>query len=106
MIQNAPGGSIWSGARAPPMSCPLIEEDSLLKLEMLDVAEKDPVAPAPTSAPSSPSPDPEEEEQGVQIPEEYCASELEEATHSEGGLDLVWVIYLARPLGFACSWLA
>ena len=62
---------------------PLIEEDSLLKLEMLDVAENDTMAPAPTSAPSSSTPDLEEEEHVVQMPEESCASELEEATHSE-----------------------
>ena len=32
---------------------PLIEEGCLLKLEMLNVVEKDPVTPTPTSAPSS-----------------------------------------------------
>ena len=35
------------------MSCPNIEEYGLLNLEMLDVVEKDPVAPAPVSPPSS-----------------------------------------------------
>ena len=74
---------------------------SLLNLEMLDVAEKDPMAPAPASAPSSPTPDPEEEEQVVQIPKESCTSEPEEAAHLEGGLDLIWGRYPAIPLGFA-----
>ena len=79
---------------------PPIEEDSLLNLEMLDVAEKDPVAPTPASAPSSPTPDPEK--QVIQIPEESCTSEPEEAAHLEGGLDLIWARYPARPPGFVC----
>ena len=49
-----------NGAGAPPMPCPLIKEDSLLNLDMLDAAEKDPMAPAPASTPSSPAPDQEE----------------------------------------------
>ena len=60
---------------------PLIEEDGLLDLEMLDVSEKDPMASTPASAPSSPTPDPEGEEQVVQIPKESCASEPAEADH-------------------------
>ena len=68
---------------------PLIEGESLLNLEMLDVAEKDTVATAPACAPASPTPDPEEEEQVIQIPEQSCASEPEEAACSEGGLDLI-----------------
>ena len=40
---------------------PLIEEDCLLDLGMLDVVEKDPMALAPASASSSSTPDPEEE---------------------------------------------
>ena len=83
------------------MSCPLIEEDSLLNVEMLDVAEKDPMAPAPASALPSSTPDPEEEEQVVLIPKESCTSEPEEAAHWEGGLDPIWGRYPARPLGFA-----
>ena len=42
---------MWSGAGALPMSCPLLEGYSLQNLEMLDVAEKDPVAPASAPAP-------------------------------------------------------
>ena len=79
---------------------PLIEEDSLLNLEILDVAEKDSMAPAPGSAPASPPPDPEEEEKVLQIPEESCASEPEQAAHMEGGLDLKWGRYPSIPLGF------
>ena len=82
---------------------PLIEEDSLPNLEILDVAEKDPMGPAAASAPSSPTPDPEEEEWVILIPEEYCTLEQEEAAHLEGGLNLVWGRYSARPLGFAHS---
>ena len=79
----------------------LIEEDGLLKLEMLDVAEKDPLAPTPASDPSSPTPDPEEVEQVVPIPKESFTSGPEEAAHLEGGLDLIWGRYPARPLGSA-----
>ena len=85
------------------MSCPLIEEDGLLNLDMLDVVEMDPVAPAPVSPPSSPTPDSEEEEQVMPIPEESCTSESEEAAHLEGGLDLIWGRYPVRPLRFALS---
>ena len=81
----------------------LIKEDGLLSMEMLDVVEKDPMAPAPASAPFSPTPDPEKEEQVIPIPKESCALELEEAAHLEGGLDLKQGRYPARPLGFACS---
>ena len=80
---------------------PLLEGDCLLNLEMLDVTAKDPVAPA--SASVSPTPDPEKEEQIVQISEESCTSEPEEAAHSEGGLDLLQGRYPAIPLGFAHS---
>ena len=67
------------------MSCPLLEGDSLLNLEMLDVAEKNPMSPAS----ASPTPEPREEEQiTLQVPEEPCTSEPEEAAHSAGGLDL------------------
>ena len=104
--------AMWSGM-PPGMLCGvvqelhqclalLIEEDGLLNVEMLDAAEKDPVAPVPASAPASPTPDPEEEEQVIQIPEESFASEPEEDAHSEGGLDLVWGRYPAIPLGIAC----
>ena len=82
----------------------LIEEDILPNLEMLDVVEKDLMAPAQASAPAFPTPDPEEEEQVVQIPEESCTSEPEEATHLEGGLDHVWDRYPAIPHAFAQSW--
>ena len=68
---------------------PLIEEGCLLKLEMLDVVEKDPVAPSPASAPSSPAPD-LEEEQVIWTPEESCALKPEEAACLEGELTLVW----------------
>ena len=94
---------MWSGTGALSMSCPLIEKDSLLNLEMLGVVEKDPVAPAPASAPSSPTPDPGEEEQVIQIPEESCTSEPEETADLEGGLDLTWGRYPAIPLQFAHS---
>ena len=59
------------------------------------------MAPASASGPSSPTPDPEEEEQVMQIPKESCTSEPEEASHSEGGLDLVQGRYPAIPLEFA-----
>ena len=45
-IRDAPGSTMWSSAGALPMSCPLLEGDGLLNLEMLDVAEKDHVASA------------------------------------------------------------
>ena len=77
---------------------PLLEGDGLLNLETMDVAKKDPVAPA--SVPTSPTPDPEEEEQ---VTKEPCTSEPEEATHLEGGLDLVQGRYPAIPLRFASS---
>ena len=80
---------------------PLIEDDGLLNLEMLDVVEKNPVTPAPTSALSSPTPDPEEE-QVILIPKESCTSEPVEAAHSEGGLDLIQGRSPTRPLEFAC----
>ena len=41
---------MWCGAGGLPMSCPLLEGDGLLSLVMLDVAEKEPVAPAPAPA--------------------------------------------------------
>ena len=80
---------------------PLIEEDCLLKLEMLHVVEKDPMACTPISAPSSPTPDPEKE-QGILTPKESCASELEEAACSQGKLTFIWGQYPARPPGSAC----
>ena len=61
---------------------PFIEDDGLLNLKILDVAEKDPMAPGPASAPVSTTPDPEDEEQGMQRPKESCTSEPEEAAHS------------------------
>ena len=89
-VQSGMPLGVLCGAEQELHKClaPLIE-DSLLKLERLDVVEKDPMAPAPTSAPSFPMPDLEEEEQIVQIPEESCASEPEQAIHLEGGLDFV-----------------
>ena len=36
----------------------LLEGDSLLGMKVLDVAEKDPMASAPVSAPASPTPEP------------------------------------------------
>ena len=79
---------------------PILEADSLLNLERLDIAEKDPVAPA--SAPTSPTPSLEEEEQIIQIPEVSCALEPEEAAHLEGGLD-IWSRYPAIPPRFVHS---
>ena len=58
---------------------------------------------APASIPTSPTPDPEEEEQFIQIPEESCASEPEEAAHSEEGVDFIQGRYPAIPPGIACS---
>ena len=52
---------------------PLLEGDGLLSLEMLDVAEKKPMAPASAAAPVSPTPDPEEEEQILLVPKEPCS---------------------------------
>ena len=46
---------MWNSAGAPPMFFPLLEGESLLSLEMLDVTEKEHVAPAP--APISPIPE-------------------------------------------------
>ena len=103
VIWNTPRSAMWSHAGALPMSCPLIEEYGLLNLEILDVAEKDPMTPAPASAASSPPPDPEEEEQVVLIPEESWTFEPEEAVPLEGGLHLVWGRYPTRPSGFAHS---
>ena len=77
---------------------PLIEEDGLLNLEMLDVAKKDTMAPA--SAPASSTPNPEEEDWVMQVPEESCTSEPEKTAHLEGGLDLVQGRYPTIPLGF------
>ena len=79
----------------------LTEEDCLLKLEMLDVAEKDPMAPTPASTPSFPTPD-SEEEQVILTPKESCTSEPEEATCLEGGLTLIQGWYPTRPPGFSC----
>ena len=78
---------------------PLIEESCLLNLEMLDVAEKDPVAPTPDSVTSSPTPDPEEE-QVILAPEESCTLGPEEAASSQGGLTLIRGQYPTQPLGF------
>ena len=80
---------------------PLIEEGCLLRLEMLDVAEKDPVAPTPAPAPSSLTPNPEEE-QVTLTPNESCTSEPEGAAFLEGELTLVWGQYPTRLPGFAC----
>ena len=92
---------MWSGAGVLQMSCPLIEEDGLLTLEMLDAVEKEAMAPTPGSAPYYPAPDPEEEKQVALIPEESCASSPEQAAHSEGGLGLIQGRYPAIPHGFA-----
>ena len=79
---------------------PLKEEGCLLKFEMLDVAEKDPMAPTPASAPSFPTPDPEEG-QVILTPKESCTLEPEEAACLEGELTLIWGQYPARPPGVA-----
>ena len=81
---------------------PSWKKGCLIKLDMLDVVEKDPEAPTPASAPSSPTPDPEEEEV-IQTPEEACTLEPEETAHSEEELTLVQGQYPARPLGCAHS---
>ena len=95
---GTPQGTMWSSAGALPMSCPLPEGDGLLNLEMLDIAEKDPVA----RALASPTPEPKEERQIIiQVPKEPCTSEPEEAAHLAGGLDYVWERFLSVPLGFA-----
>ena len=82
---------------------PLLVGDSLLNVEMLEVAERGPVAPAPASTPASPTPEPEEEEQILQVLEEPCASQPEKAAHLMGKPSLVWGIFPARPPGFAHS---
>ena len=74
---------------------PLIEEGCLLKLDMLDVVEKDPMAPTPAPAPSAPTADPEGED-AILTPEEACPSVPEEAACSEGEPTLVWGQYPAR----------
>ena len=51
---------------------------------MLDVPEKDLMAPAAASAPASPAPDAKEEEEVTQISEESCASEPEEVCPFRG----------------------
>ena len=94
LIRNSPRSTLWSGAGALPVSFSLLEGSKLLKLEMLDVVEKDPMAPAPPSA--SPTLDP------LQVPEKPCTSEPEEAAHSAEGLDLTWRRFPSVPLGFAC----
>ena len=48
-IRNAPRSTMWSDAGTLPVSCPIFEGDSLLNLEISDVAEKDPVASVPAS---------------------------------------------------------
>ena len=100
VIWNTP--RVLCGAVQELCQClaPLIEEDHLLKLEMVDVAEKGPVAPAPVYAPSSSTPDPEEEEQVIQIPREFCTLE---AAHLEGCWDLIQGRYQAVPLAFGLS---
>ena len=80
---------------------PLLEGDSLLNLEMLDIVKKDPMAPAPASAPASPTPESKEEEQILQVPEEPCASEPEEAAQSVERLKLVWGRFPSIPPGFS-----
>ena len=77
-----------------------LEGDSLLNLKMLDVARKDPVAPAPASAPASSTPEPKEEEHiTIWVPEEPRHSEPEEAAHLAGRLDLVWGRFPSIPPG-------
>ena len=93
---------MWSGAGALPMSCPLLERDGLLSMEMLDIAERDPVPPA-ASVSAFPIPEPKEEEQILEVPEEPWTSKPEEAVHSEGGLDLIRGRLPAIPPGFAHS---
>ena len=79
---------------------PSLKEAVSLNLEMLDIAKKDPIAPAPASA--SPTPEPKEEEHiTLQVPKEPCTSEPEEAAHSAGGMDHVWRRFPSVPLGFA-----
>ena len=87
---------MWSDAGAPPMPCPpLLEGDSLLNLEMLDVAEKDPADPVPVSAPASLLQSLKRRNRSYRDPEE--------AAHLMGGLDLIWGRFSAVPPGFACS---
>ena len=89
---------MWSGAGAPPVPCPLLEGGGPLNLEMLDIAKKDPIAPAPASA--SPTPEPKEEEEiTLQVPRNPCASEPEEAAYLAGGLDFICVKFPSVPLG-------
>ena len=86
---ECPQGCYMEWYRSSAKVLPPIEEDCLLNLGMLDVEEKDPVAPVSASAPSSSTQDPEEE-QAVLIPKESCTSEPEEASCSEGGLTCIW----------------
>ena len=102
--------SVWSGTPLGVLCgvvqelcqcpAPLLEGDSLLNV-MLDVAEKDPVIPAPASAPNIPTPEPEEEKQILQVPKEPCASEPEKAAHLLGGLHLTQGRFPAIPPGSA-----
>ena len=48
----------------------------------------------------SPTPEPEEEEHILQVPEEPCTSDPEEAAHLMGELGLIWGRFPARPPGF------
>ena len=68
---------------------PLLEEGCLLKFEILDVVEKDPIAPTHAATPSCPTPDPEEEKDILTL-EESCTSEPEEAAFLEGELTFIW----------------
>ena len=62
---------MWSGAEALWVSYPLLDGGSPLNLEMLDIAEKDLVAPAS----AFPTPEPKDEEQiTLQVSREPCAS--------------------------------
>ena len=80
---------------------PLLEKGNLLDLEMLDVARKDPMTPAPAERASSLRPR-VEEPVGVPTPNELSALEPEEAAQSED-LALVQRRLLAPP-GFTLSW--
>ena len=104
MVQLGMLPGVLCGAVQELCQClaPLLEGGDLLNLEMLDIAEKDPVAPTPASA--SPTPEPKEEEQiTLQVSKEPCTSEPEEAAHSVGGLDLIWGRFPSVPLGIAHS---
>ena len=56
LFQNAIGDALQSSTRAPQVPYPMIESDNKVDLEMLDVARRDPMAPASKRRATLPTP--------------------------------------------------